>query len=71
MNQHSSYNFGSPHFGKVKKVKGKVIPVQGCERFRLPHFLTFASHMAVRLSALRAGRSLPPGRFLVLIFVRG
>jgi hypothetical protein len=27
--------------------------------------------MAWRLSALRAGRSLPPGRFLVLISVRG
>jgi hypothetical protein len=27
--------------------------------------------MAVRLSALRAGRFLPPGRFLVLISVRG
>jgi hypothetical protein len=27
--------------------------------------------MAVRLSALRAGRPLPPGRFLVLICVRG
>jgi hypothetical protein len=27
--------------------------------------------MAVRLSALRAGRSLSPGRFLVLISVRG
>jgi hypothetical protein len=27
--------------------------------------------MAVRLSALRAGRSLPPGRFLVLISARG
>jgi hypothetical protein len=27
--------------------------------------------MAVRLSALRACRSLPPGRFLVLISVRG
>jgi hypothetical protein len=27
--------------------------------------------MAVNLSALRAGRSLPPGRFLVLISVRG
>jgi hypothetical protein len=27
--------------------------------------------MAVRLSTLRADRSLPPGRFLVLISVRG
>jgi hypothetical protein len=27
--------------------------------------------MAVNLSALRASRSLPPGRFLVLISVRG
>jgi hypothetical protein len=27
--------------------------------------------MVVRLSALRAGRPLPPGNFLVLIFVRG
>jgi hypothetical protein len=27
--------------------------------------------MAVRLSALRAGRPLPPGRFLELIFLRG
>jgi hypothetical protein len=27
--------------------------------------------MAVKLSALRAGRSLPPGRFLLLISVRG
>jgi hypothetical protein len=33
-------------------------------------FLTIGSQMAVR-SALRAGRPLPPGRFLVLISVRG
>jgi hypothetical protein len=27
--------------------------------------------MVVRLSALRAGRPLPPGRFLILISIRG
>jgi hypothetical protein len=34
-------------------------------------FQTFNSQMAARLSALRAGRFLPPGRFLVIISVRG
>jgi hypothetical protein len=34
-------------------------------------FLTIGSQMAVRLSALRGGRHLPPGTFLVLISVRG
>jgi hypothetical protein len=34
-------------------------------------FLTIGSQMASRLSALHAGRFLPPGRFLVLISVRG
>jgi hypothetical protein len=38
---------------------------------RLPHFYTIGSQMAVRLSSLRAGRPLPPGRFLVLISIRG
>jgi hypothetical protein len=38
---------------------------------RLPHFQTFGWQMAARLSALRAGRFLPPGKFLVLISVRG
>jgi hypothetical protein len=33
-------------------------------------FYTFGSKMAVRLSALRADRPLPPGRFLVLISVQ-
>jgi hypothetical protein len=46
--------------------KSKVIPVTGrggpqvCETSRLPHVLTIGSQMAVRLSALRAGRPLPP-----------
>jgi hypothetical protein len=34
-------------------------------------FQTIGSQMTVRMSALRAGRPLPPGRFLVLISVRG
>jgi hypothetical protein len=33
-------------------------------------FLTIGSQMAVRLSALRAGRPLTSGRFLVLISVK-
>jgi hypothetical protein len=33
-------------------------------------FLKIGSQLAVRLSALRAGSPLPPGRFLVLISVR-
>jgi hypothetical protein len=43
-----------------------------CESSRLPHFLeTIGSHMAVSLSALHTGRLVPPGIFLVLIFVTG
>jgi hypothetical protein len=34
-------------------------------------FLTVSSQMAVRLSNLRAGRPLHPGKFLVLISLRG
>jgi hypothetical protein len=34
-------------------------------------FWTVGTQMVVRLSALRAGRPLPPGRFLVLIPVTG
>jgi hypothetical protein len=41
--------------------KDKAIPVQAVEALRV----------AVRLWALWAGRFLPPGKFLVLIFVRG
>jgi hypothetical protein len=58
--------------------KCKIIPVtgregpEGCETSRLPRFLQkVGSQMAVRLSALRSGHPLPPGRFLVLISVRG
>jgi hypothetical protein len=40
-------------------------------RRRLHIFYTVGSQMAVRLSALRASRPLPPARFLVLISVRG
>jgi hypothetical protein len=59
------------------KGKGKIIPVQALEALMVVRgwgshiFQTFGSQMAAKLSALRAGRFLSPGRFLVLIFVRG
>jgi hypothetical protein len=55
------------------RVKRKAIPVQalGPREVEAPTFQTFGSQMAARLSALRAGRFLPPGRFLLLISVRG
>jgi hypothetical protein len=59
---------------KRDEVAGKFISVQAvkfCERLRLPHFQILCSQMAARLSALCAGCFLPPGRFLVLISVRG
>jgi hypothetical protein len=34
-------------------------------------FQAVGTQMAVRLSALRAGRPLPPGKLLVLVFIRG
>jgi hypothetical protein len=58
----------------VKRRKGKAIPVTGrggCEMSKLPHFLDIVSQMAARLSALRSGRSLPPGIFLIFISLRG
>jgi hypothetical protein len=60
----------------LHKRKRKANPVTasegptGCETSRLPHFLG-SLHTTVRLSALRAGRPLTPGKFLVLISVRG
>jgi hypothetical protein len=58
--------------------KGKAIPVTGrdgplgCETSRLPDFVyTISSQMAVKLTALSAGRPLAPERFLVFIAVRG
>jgi hypothetical protein len=56
--------------------KGKVIPVQAVEALRVARgcgshiFQTIGSQIAAKLSDLRAGRFLPPGRFLVLISVR-
>jgi hypothetical protein len=56
---------------KLSPVTGREGP-QGCETSRLPHFIdSRLTQMAVRMSALRAGRPLPPGRFLILISVRG
>jgi hypothetical protein len=58
--------------------KDKSIPVTGRggpyggETSKLPYFFyKIGSQMTVRLSALRAGRPLPLGRFLVLISVTG
>jgi hypothetical protein len=48
---------------------GKALVVTGRGGSNI--FLTICSQMEVRLSALRIGRPLPPGRFLALISVRG
>jgi hypothetical protein len=53
----------------------KAIPVTGRRAHRIVRrrgshiFYTIGSQMAMRLSALRAGRPLPTGRFLVIISV--
>jgi hypothetical protein len=55
----------------ARTITGRGGP-QGSETSRLTHFLLIiGSQMAERLSVLRAGRPLPPGRLLVLISVRG
>jgi hypothetical protein len=59
------------------KVKVKLSLYQAVETHRVVRrwgshiYRKIDSQMAVRLSALRAGRPLPPGRFVVLISVRG
>jgi hypothetical protein len=47
----------------------KAHRVLRCRGFHI--FYTIGSRMVVRLSAIRAGRPLPPGRFLVVISIRG
>jgi hypothetical protein len=56
--------------GKANRVTGRG-GTHGCETSRLPHFVDSPLTDGGELSALRAGRPLPPGRFLVLISVRG
>jgi hypothetical protein len=49
-----------------------VVEAHGVVRRRGSHiFYTIGIQIAVRLSALRAGRFISPGRFVVLISVRG
>jgi predicted RNA binding protein YcfA (HicA-like mRNA interferase family) len=57
---------------KVKLFLKEAMVAHSVVRRRGSHiFYTIDSQMAVRLSALRPGRPLPPGGFLVLISVRG
>jgi hypothetical protein len=57
--------------GTSKEVKLSLYRAWRPLGLRLPHFQTFGSQMAAKLSALRAGRLLSPGIFLVFISVRG
>jgi hypothetical protein len=56
-----------------KHLKGKAIPVTPWRSIKLwdVEAAIFSLDSRLRLSALRAGCHLPPGRFLVLISVRG
>jgi hypothetical protein len=71
-----SLKISSGIYKKVKR-KSKATPItggggpKGCEKSRIPHFLDDQLTDAVKLSALCAGCTLLPGRFLVLISVRG
>jgi hypothetical protein len=56
---------------KVKPCLQQAVEPHSVVRRRGSHiFQTISSQMAVRLSGLRAGRTLPRGRFLVLISLR-
>jgi hypothetical protein len=65
------------HATSTNFAKCKVIPVmgcggpKGCETLRLPHFLDNRLTDGGEVVSLHASRPLPPGRFLVLISVRG
>jgi hypothetical protein len=74
---HYSNSLGMLIVCKRGKNMGKGITVTGsgglcgCETLRLPHFLDNRLTETVRILALRAGRPLLSGIFLVLISVRG
>jgi hypothetical protein len=56
---------------KIKLSMQQALKAHRVVRCRVSHiFQTVGSQMAVRLPALSAGRTLHPGRFLVLISVR-
>jgi hypothetical protein len=57
---------------KVKLFLQQAVKAHKVVRRQGSHiFYTIGSQMAVKLSALRAGRPLAPGRFLVLISIKG
>jgi hypothetical protein len=71
------YKPGYIAFILLKKKKGKAIPVtghegpQGCEMSRLPHFLDNQLTDSGEIVSPTRWPNFTPGRFLVLISVRG
>jgi hypothetical protein len=64
------------HITPITKVKCKVIPVQAVEVLRVArgwgsHIFRYSAHRWRQVCQPYAGRFLSPGRYLVLIFVRG